>query len=402
MVDFPRFFRTAANDRTNDPEVAQTLAVGIVNGSIGGPERFASIAALFPHVAFRSVGDQWPDRPDPSLDVLVVGVGASDVGDVEAAVRRLAADHGHVAIVVTLLNADVMTTRRLMRAGAADVLPVPISEPALALCLERLLAGGGSNGGPKRKSGEVVAVLKAGGGVGATALGVQMSAILAARGSGEICIADLDLQFGSVGVYLDLPEAVTIADCLGSGPGLAETPFSTALTTHRSGVRMLAAPREIVALETLNPDLVNALLVGLRRDFALTVVDLPANWTAWTNHVVAQADRIILVTHLSVPHVQLAKRQLRILASQQLDDHRLIMVCNCLSSDQAAAIPLKAAERALGRAFDVVVPEDRKLMNATLNQGVEIAAVRRGTRLEKAIGELADKAAARAPTREAR
>ena len=402
MVDFPRFFQTAANDRTNDPDVAQTMAVGIVDGAIGGGERFASIAALFPHVAFRSAGDQWPERPDPSLDVIVVGVSAGDADGVETALRRLGADHGHVAIVVTLLNADVMTTRRLMRAGAGDVLPVPISEPALALCLERLLSGGGSSGGPKRKSGEIVAMLKAGGGVGATALSVQMGAMLASRGGGEVCVADLDLQFGAVGVYLDMPDAVTIADCLSSGPGLAETPLSTALATHRSGVRLLAAPREIVALETLNPDLANALLIGLRRDFALTIVDLPASWTAWTNHVVAQADRIVLVTHLTVPHVQLAKRQLRILASQQLDDNRLIMVCNSLSSDQTAAIPLKAAERALGRAFDVVVPEDRKLMNAALNQGVELSALRRGAKLEKAIGELADKVAARAIAREAR
>jgi pilus assembly protein CpaE len=239
-----------------------------------------------------------------------------------------------------------------------------------------------------------VAVLKAGGGVGATALCVQAGILLAQRGAGQVCVADLDLQFGSAGVYLDLPDAVTIGDCLSSGPGLADTPYGTALATHRSRLRLLAAPREIVALETINTDQAEALGRGLRRDFALTIVDLPSAWTAWTNQIVQQADRIVLVTHLSVPHIQLVKKQLRILASQRLDDRPLTLVCNALAPEQTQAVPLKSAERALGRNFDVVIPEDRKVMGSALNQGVEIAAVRRGTKLEKAVAELADRFAA--------
>ena len=402
MVDLPRMFRTVVSGRKGDFGALPAPRVGLFEGAIGGQDRFASIAALFPHVVFETVRDAWPERPDPGLDILIVGVDASRSEDVDGAMRRLGADHGAMQIVVALDHADVATTRRLVRAGAADVLPAPISEPALALSLERLLVGGASNSNAKRKTGDVVAVLKAGGGVGATALCVQMAALLAGRKAGEVCIADLDLQFGSAGVYLDLPDAVTIADCLSSGSTLAETPFATVLASHRSGVRLLAAPREIVALETLGPVQIDALLDGLRRNFALTVVDLPSVWTAWTNQVVQQSNRIVLVTHLSVPHIQLARRQLRILASQQLDDRPIVLVCNSLSSDQTASLTLKAAESALGRAFDIVIPEDRKLMTATLNQGVEVASVRRGTKLEKAIGELADKVAVGAMTRAVR
>ena len=50
--------------------------------------------------------------------------------------RAAAAD---CSVVIALRDADVTTTRRLMRDGAADVLPAPVSEPALALSLERLL-----------------------------------------------------------------------------------------------------------------------------------------------------------------------------------------------------------------------------------------------------------------------
>ncbi|WP_312162168.1 AAA family ATPase [Phenylobacterium sp.] len=370
--------------------------MGVAERAIGGAERFASIAALFPHVEFEALAGDWPEPP-PGLDVLVVSLEGGAADAVEAAVRRLSSAGPATSIVVALHDADVTTTRRLVRAGAADVVTYPISEPALALSLERLLADRRSDADSGRARGEVVAFLKAGGGVGATALGVQTAACVAARGAVEVCLADLDLQFGAAGLYLDLPEAITLADCLSSGANLADTPFATALARHRSGARVLAAPREIVALEMLSPDQIEALLRGLRRDFQLVLVDLPPVWTAWTNQVLHEADRIVLVTQLTVPHVQLVKRQLRVLSAQGLEGRPLTLVCNGVNNDQAGLVSLKAAERAIGREFDVVVPEDRKTMIAAINEGVELSAVRKGTKLEKAVVELAGKLATLAP-----
>ncbi|WP_374575610.1 CpaE family protein [Phenylobacterium sp.] len=391
MTDLPRKFESAATDveRARGPTPGRT--VGVVEGAIGGDERFASLAALFPNVEFKSVSAAWPQRL-PALDVLIVAASAASSGQIETLVERLRLSSRSLQIVVALQDADVMTTRLLVREGAADVLPAPLSEAALALCLERLLSGPAPV--ERRRSGEVVAFLKAGGGVGATSLAVQAAAQLAGRTAGQVCVADLDVQFGAAALYLDLQDAVTVADCLSAGPGLAETPFATALATHRSGARLLAAPRELLPLETLDPAQADALISGLRRDFALTLVDLPSVWTAWTNQVLSQADRIVLVTTLTVPHVQLVKRQLSILASQQLDGKPLILACNGLSGEQTATLPVKTAERALGRAFDVVLPEDRRAMLGAINEGLELSQVRRGTKLEKAIGELADRLAA--------
>jgi pilus assembly protein CpaE len=216
------------------------------------------------------------------------------------------------------------------------------------------------------------------------------------RIEGKACLADMDIQFGVAGLYLDLPEAVTMADLLGIGAKLGDTEFTSVLTEHRSGARVLAAPRELMPLETVGAQQIDSLVRGLRRDFGLTLIDLPAVWTAWTNRILSLADRIVLVTQLSVPHIHLVKRQIQMLATQRLDGVPLILVCNAVSQDQLASLPIKSAEKALGRSFDVVVPEDRRVMTAAVNQGLGIAAVRRGTKLEKAIGELADKVAARA------
>jgi pilus assembly protein CpaE len=365
--------------------------VGVIDGAIGGPDRFASLAAIYPQVAFVSAGPSLLAARQADFEILIAAVDASSAVEVDDAVQRLKRKIGQVVIV--LHNADVVTTRRLIREGAADVLPGPAGELALAACIERWLSVEQADGSAKRTSNEVVAFLKAGGGVGATALATQIACILARREGGEVCVADFDLQFGCVSLYLDLADAMTVDDALSAGDALAETSFNEALARHRTGARVLAGPREVTPLEALSPNQAEVLIGGLKRDFALTLIDLPSVWTAWTNRVLQAADRLVLVTSLSVAHLHMVRRQLHVIAAQGLDALPLVLVCNAVTGDQQGQVSLKTAERALGRGFDAMIPDDRRVMSAAINEGQPIASVRRGTKLEKAVAELADKVA---------
>jgi pilus assembly protein CpaE len=238
-----------------------------------------------------------------------------------------------------------------------------------------------------------VGLLKAGGGVGATSLGVQAGAVLSARGQ-RVCFADLDIQWGTAAVYLDLADALNVTDCISAGAHLAETNFASRLATHRSGLRVLAAPNEVAPLELLHDRHVDSLLRTLRQEMNLTIVDLPSDWAAWTNHLLHMADRIVVVTRLTVGNLQLLKRQLRMLTNQQLDAKPVTLVCNAVSQEQQQSLPIKAAERALGREFDVVIPDEPRLMREAINQGVEFSALPRSAKLQKSVTAVADRLAA--------
>jgi pilus assembly protein CpaE len=361
--------------------------VGYVEGAFGGPERVASLAALFPQVQFVSVGPVWPSRPMHGLAALIIGVAAKDV---EAVQRRLTGRPSGPAVIVALSDSDVQATRRLLQAGAADILLAPVTEAAMALSLERLLSSIEQQG-PKAPTGRIVSLLKAGGGVGATSLGTQLAAMIASHESqeGGVCFADLDVQFGMGALMLDLREAMTLTDILEGGGPLEETPLASALALHRSGARVLAAPKDLMPLEGVSTRQAESLLTALRRDFQLTFLDLPTVWTAWTNRMLQLSDQIIMITNLSVPHATLAKNQLRIISAQRLDNIALTLVCNRVSEDQRSVVSQKAAERSIGRNFDIVIPEDRALMNNAIAQGCEISTIRRGTKLEAALGQLA-------------
>jgi pilus assembly protein CpaE len=367
---------------------AHVLTLGIVSGAL--TEALATrMTGLFPTIDLQFLGGRFDDIP-PGLDILFMAVDGALPEEIERAVRQCKLNPAAPQTVFVLRHADLSNTRALLQSGAIDVLPEPVNETALALCLERIVARGKPMREASRPAGQLVAVLKAGGGVGATSLAVQAGIMVARQvGAGNVCFADLDLQFGSAALYLDMAEALTVSDCLAVGEFLGDTQFATALAAHGSGMRLLAAPREVTALDALTPQTTDSLITALRRDFALTIADLPPVWTAWTYRALQTASRIVLVTRLSVPHVHLVRRQLNLLGLQKLDTIPLTLVCNAVNTDRQNMLSIRAAERAIGRPFDIVIPEDAHVMEAACNQGSEIAAVKRGTKLEKATAALA-------------
>ena len=382
-------------DMTPRLRAGVSRTVGVVDGAIGSEDRLSSLAALFPDVSFGSIGHEWGDSLNHSISLLITPVSALSPSEMDQTVRRLRAKPESLQVIVVLRDGDVLTTRRLTREGAADVLIEPISEPALALSVERLLtARKAAASETAEDTGQIVALLKAGGGVGVTSLAVQMAVGLAKRDQGEVCLVDLDIQFGAVASYMDLADAVTLPDVLAAGGGLDQVRYGDILSLHRSGARILAAPRDLTPLDAISPRETEAMLRGLRRAFPLTLIDLPAVWTAWTDQILQSSDRVVLVAQLTVQSILHAKRQLNSLTAHRLDDRQIILVCNAVSAEQhPGAVSVAAAERALERSFDAVIPEDRRTMFAAVNQGIELSAVRKGTKIEKMIERLAERVA---------
>jgi pilus assembly protein CpaE len=348
-----------------------------------------ALRAQFPQASFTALPGRWTSPTLGDADVLMVAADTAKPGDIEALCANLRASGKAEQVIVLLQNQDLGVTRRVIREGAFDVLPAPASDAALVASLERLFTRIETQTAQSRGGSQVIAMLKAGGGVGATSLAAQLAAIFAQDRGKRVCFADLDVQSGSAAVYLDLQNTVTVSQVLAAGKELSEIRFYDALSAHPSGVRVLGDPQEFMPLEAVTTALVENLIAALRREFDVVLIDLPPAWTAWTDQVLRGADHIVLVTHLSVPHAHLTRRQLKVLASQRLDSIPLSLVCNAVGQ-APAGVSVKAMEKAIGRAFDAVVPEDRKVMNDAINQGVAISTIRRGTKLEKALIALAE------------
>lgn len=358
--------------------------IGVVEGTGASDTMLISVAAHIPTARFRGVSLETLGAGGHGLDAVIVP------GSLGPRVDALLTEaSGDLRIIVILDDPSVANSRHLLSLGAADILAAPVTEPALTLSLERIMRAATPAAARPRSDGAVVALLKAGGGVGATFLATQMAAGLGRLDPGKVCIADLDIQFGVVSDYLDADQSFTVADIIGNAAAFSEASFSSALAEHKSGCRILSAPKDVTPLESLTTAHIETIVGGLRRTFSTTLLDLPPAWTLWSFRALQMADRIVLVTQLSVPHMQLVKRQLRVLSAQKLDHKPIHLVLNAVSAEQLAALPVKVAEKAIGRTFDLVIPEDRRTAGLATNQGIELNEAKSTSKLGAGISQLA-------------
>ena len=72
----------------------------------------------------------------------------------------------------------------------------------------------------------------------------------------------------------------------------------------------------------------------------------------------------------------------------------MTLVCNAVTAAQQDMLSVKAAERAIGRPFDIILPEDARVVGAAVNQGLMLSALRRGSKIEKSVAQFAELLAA--------
>lgn len=328
-------------------------------------------------------------------DVLLIELEPGDDSSWEALAALRHAQLAGAPIIASARGLSVEAARRLLRLGVADILPQPVTREELLAALDQ--AARAARQEPETGKGRVVAFLKAIGGAGATTLAVQAAAGLASRrGPDEprVCLFDLDLQFGTVALFLDLDDRVGLGELLETPERLDAELLRSVMAHHESGLDVLAAPRDPLPVDAIGAELVESCLALARRDYGLILLDLPKVWTPWIFGALRAADLIVLVTQLTVPGVRHARRQLETLHAHGLAEVPLRLVVNRYRRRPwARGVDLRQAERALGRRIDHLIASDEACLSEAQNRGVPLASVKRGTRVEADLLALAEDAA---------
>lgn len=297
-----------------------------------------------------------------------------------------------VPLIATAYDPPLALVRSLIRAGAHDVLPLPLTidelEASIAVLGERVEAASAS--GPAT-TGKVVSVIKSVGGVGATALLTQMAIRYAANQGAlrrETCLIDLDVQFGDVAFQLGLQPKLSLLDLLEAGARLDGELVRATTTDHPSGLKVIAAPSELMPLEGLSNDHLMQIVEFATREFSTVFLDLPTNWTNWSLSFVARSDLILLVTELTVAGLNRAKRQLDLLEAQGLGGLDIRIVVNRYEKALARTIRPADVRSALGRDVAFTVGNDFLLVRTAIDRGIPLSEVKRKSSIIKDLDIL--------------
>lgn len=323
-------------------------------------------------------------------DVLVLDINLSSRSEVEA-LEGLIRTHGaKLSVLATSGDATLEGVRSLMRLGVADFLPQPIVEADLLGALEYAARRAHRAEAGHRAGAKIFSFIKPVGGVGATMLAVQSAYCLRdlGRKNSEVCLMDLDLQFGNAAVYQDLQSRFSVLDILQSPGELDGAYLRDVMAHHKSGVDLLAAPLTLESLEVLNPELVANLLDVAGQEYDYVVIDMPQALTDWTQVVLGRSDTIFLVTELSVAAIRQTRRLLDILRERELLHARTAILVNRYENRWGKKVTVREAEKALGRRIDYFVPNEYKIVNAALNEGVRLSEIKSRSKVEKQIGAV--------------
>jgi pilus assembly protein CpaE len=295
-------------------------------------------------------------------------------------------------LIAAAYDPPLALVRSLIRAGAHDVIPLPLSYEDVETSLAPVMEQQNKRSDAALAShAKVVSVIKSLGGVGATALFSQLAIRFAAREAAhgrELCLIDLDVQFGDVAFQLGLRPKLSLGDLLDAGARLDGDLLRATTSEHPSGLKVIGAPRDMMPLEGISSEHMLRIVEMATREFGTVFVDLPTNWTNWSLSLVARSDLVVLVTELSVSGLNRARRQLNLLQSQDLGALDVRVVVNRFEKSLTRSISLSDASNALGRDVNYVVANDLAVMRSAIDRGVPISEIKRKTALAKDLDNL--------------
>lgn len=314
----------------------------------------------------------------------------------ERAVKELCANSGPSVRVIAISDEDLhlSAARKLLQAGVADVLPMPLTQVDLAECLARLRTPATATVNAIQR-GKIITVAQARGGVGGTTVAVNLADALKGetkmfrrQAPKRVALVDLDLQFGGIASFLDVDANNALCRMAKDGTVPDATFLSQALVETNGGLSVLTAPTEFVPLESLNPNQVEALLEQLAMQFDYIVVDLPRTLVRWIQPVLNMSDQLYLMTDSSVPAIRQSKR----LIDAYTDENPTLPIEIIVNFEAKPLIKSRhhiQAAKLLERDLKHWLPQDIKATREASDRGVPLSNAANRSRLTKAIKHIA-------------
>jgi pilus assembly protein CpaE len=225
-------------------------------------------------------------------------------------------------------------------------------------------------------SGKIITFMKSSGGVGATTLAVQAAC---AMRDPSLALLDLDIQYGAAAFQMDAESSASILELSAAADRLDPALLQGAMVRPHDLFDLLAAPEGVYAMDDVSVDGVTAVIEMARRVYATILIDLPMIWNEWGHAVLSRSDHIVLVTHLTIPSLRQARRQIEMIMREQLGNIPVFVVANRVDNGFfGKGLSLKAGEKAMGRAINFVIPNDPTIGMAA-DSGLPLAAMKAGS-----------------------
>ncbi len=280
-------------------------------------------------------------------------------------------------VAITSLT-DINVVRRLMMAGARDVLVRPVRHTDILQSLNSVMQIEQDRRNRQivtsdRQSygrGKFVVVISPKGGAGTTVVSTNMAVALRQISSGRVALADFGLQFGHVGTHLNLFSRHTLQNLLAKSDEIDDTILSGVMQQHGSGVHVLLAPSSPEVAGEISREQICAVLDSLLLRYTYVIADTWCVLDEVTMALLERADDVLVVTTPEIPALKNVKFFLEYMAQHQLTRGRVSIVLNRFPSVEG--VSLEDVQQHLRHPVSANIPSDGQLVTFSINRGVPV------------------------------
>ncbi len=370
----------------------------------------------------QELGEAWGDlnfedalvflkQPDSTgMQFVAIAVDSEDESELTKmndVIKAAKAKKIKVLLIANQVSPSVL--HQMLKLGADDFVPYPLPEGALHDAIERLRKPapvmpdgydpdtGLFNPVFKAKgdrNGVILPVHGMAGGVGATTFAANLAwelCLIPETEGMRVCVIDLDLQFGSVATYLDLPRKEAVLEILTDTAGLDADSLVKSMLTFNEKLHVFTAPADMLPLEVVNPEDVGRILDTAQANFDFVIVDMPSTVVAWTEAILTRSHVYFALLELDLRSAQNILRFVRALKAEGLPHEKVRYVLNRAPkfTDLSAKARVKRLAESLDISIEVQLPDGGEQVTQANDHGLPIAESAGKNPLRKELQKLA-------------
>lgn len=372
-----------------DPDTAQSL-VAFVADDVTKAQLDEIVSAHWPESVvglggLEDVASHLRSAPTPHLLIVDLGDSTEPYSDL----MTLADSCDPTTNVVALGKVnDLGLYKQFIAAGVADYLVKPFSGEELETALFAAALPRSNPGEPVADTqAEIYVVVGARGGVGASLVAANGAWIMSQEKGRRVALVDLDVQFGTAALSLDLVPTGGMIEAL-QNPGRLDSLFmASAMVPKSDNLSVLAAEEELGRDPTYAPEALARMLSEVRRNFDCVWVDMPRGTFGQVGPVLSQAKRVIVVSDLSLAGMRDTIR-LKGFCRDYAALTDVSVVLNRKDRSRQTAMTVSQFERGAEVKVMAELPEDDRAASAASATGKSLAEVAKRSKLVAGMRQI--------------
>jgi pilus assembly protein CpaE len=279
-------------------------------------------------------------------DIVLMDINMPDMDGITASqeIVRLA-PVSQVIMMSVQSEADYL--RRSMLAGAVDFLTKPFTSEELSTSIHRVHEANRrrppvpvsresedvpptaeARASRPSQEGKLLLVYSPKGGTGCSTVATNLAIAIAQTTSKKVALVDASLQFGDADVLLNLQGSQSIIEATKRIDELDSDLLGVLMSTHPSGIKVLASPPSPVEFDTIGPEVYKKVLKRLQKTFDYIVLD---TWSYLDDTVLCAidlAERVLLLMTPEIPSIKSTKQFFEIAEALEFPLDRVDLILN--------------------------------------------------------------------------